>query len=33
MNNYWTTTSTSYIPSWHTISTYGKVSIKYIIKK
>lgn len=33
MNNYWTTTSTEYIPSWKTDSTFGKVAITYTIKK
>lgn len=33
MNKYWTTTSTGYISKWKTNSTYGKVSIKYIVKK
>ena len=33
MNKYWTTTSTGYVPSWYTTSTYGKVSISYTIKK
>ena len=33
MNKYWTTTSTGYVSSWTSNSSYGKVSIKYTIKK
>ena len=33
MNTYWTTTSTGYIPQWSTLTSFGKVYIKYIIKK
>lgn len=33
MNKYWTTTSTGYKSNWQTNSTYGKVSITYILKK
>ena len=33
MNNYWTTTSTGYIPSWNTNSTFENAVIIYTIKK
>ena len=33
MNNYWTTTSTGYISNWTTITSYGKILVKYTTKK
>ena len=33
MNKYWTTTSTGYSEAWTTSTSYGKIPVKYIIKK
>ena len=33
MNNYWTTTSTGYIPTWISSSTYEKAFINYTLTK
>ena len=33
MNKYWTTTSTGYNENWTTGTSYGKIPVKYIIKK
>ena len=33
MNKYWTTTSTGHNQTWITNTSYGKISVKYIIKK
>ena len=33
MNYNWTTTSTGYQSNWTTSTSYGKVSIKYTVKK
>ena len=33
MNKYWTTTSTGYVSNWTTITSFGKVSITWTLKK
>ena len=33
MNKYWTTATTGYNENWTTNTSYGKIPVKYIIKK
>ena len=33
MNKYWSISSTEYIPSWETLTSFGKISVNYTIKK